>query len=139
MWIVIATSLREEGIACTWKFEPDLPLVWADQTNLMQVFLNLTINSRRALSTKKDGALSILARRERHRVLVEFIDNGGGVDRPEQLFHPFQAGAQNSSLGLYLSRAFLRSFVGDLHLKDLPCVACIIVELSQVSQYERAL
>ncbi|SRR6266851_5437108 len=137
--IVIAPSLREESIECTWTFEPDLPLVWADQSNLMQVFLNLTINSRRALSPKKDRALSILARRERHRVLVEFIDNGGGVDRPEQLFHPFQAGAQNSGLGLYLSRAFLRSFGGELRYKALPGGACFIVELSQVSQFEKAL
>jgi C4-dicarboxylate-specific signal transduction histidine kinase len=137
--IVIAPSLREEGIECTWKSEPDLPLVWADQTNLMQVFLNLTTNSRRALSSKRDRALSIHARSERHRVFVEFIDNGGGVDRPEQLFHPFQEGAQNSGLGLYLSRAFLRSFGGELRYKALAGGACFIVELSQVSQFEKAI
>jgi two-component system, LuxR family, sensor kinase FixL len=136
--IVIGSALREEGIECAWILEPDLPPVWADQTNLIQVFLNLTTNSRRALSPKKDKMLSISARNEGHRVLVEFIDNGGGVDRPEQLFHPFQAGAKESGLGLYLSRAFMRSFGGELRYKALPGGACFIVELSQVSQLEKA-
>jgi two-component system, LuxR family, sensor kinase FixL len=136
--IVITPTLRDEGIECAWMLEPGLPPVWADQTNLIQVFLNLTTNSRRALSPKKDKMLSVSARSEGHRVLLEFIDNGGGVDKPEQLFHPFQAGAQQSGLGLYLSRAFMRSFRGELRYKPLPGRACFIVELSQVSQLEKA-
>jgi two-component system sensor kinase FixL len=136
--IVITPALRDEGIECAWMLEPSLPTVWADQTNLMQVFLNLTANSRRALSSKKHKMLSISARSEGRRVLVEFIDNAGGVDKPEQLFHPFQAGAQQSGLGLYLSRAFMRSFGGELRYKALPGEACFIVELSHVSQLEKA-
>jgi PAS domain S-box-containing protein len=136
--IVITPALRDEGIECTWMLESGLPPVWADQTNLIQVFLNLTSNSRRALSPKKDKRLSVSARSEGHRVLVEFIDNGGGVDKPEQLFHPFQAGAQQSGLGLYLSRAFMRSFGGELRYNALRDGACFIVELSQVSQLEKA-
>ena len=135
--IVIASSLHEENIECDWSLEPNLPPVWADRTNLIQVFLNLTTNSRRALSLKNDRVLSVCARREGHRVLVEFIDNGGGVDRPEQLFHPFQAGAKQSGLGLYLSRAFMRSFGGELRYKALPGGACFIVELSPVNYFEK--
>ena len=129
---------REENIECAWVSDPELPPVWADRTNLMQVFLNLTMNSRRVLSLKNNPLLSISARIEDTRVIVEFIDNGGGVDRPEQLFHPFQAGAQQSGLGLYLSRAFMRSFAGELRYKALPGGACFIVELSPVSQLEKA-
>jgi two-component system sensor kinase FixL len=135
--IVIASSLHEENIECAWELEPDLPPVWADRTNLIQVFLNLTTNSRRALSRKKDRVLSVSAKRESHRVLVEFIDNGGGVDRPEQLFHPFQAGAQQSGLGLYLSRAFMRSFGGELRYKALPGGACFIVELTPANHFDK--
>lgn len=131
--IVIASSLREDNIECAWTLEPELPLVWADRANLIQVFLNLTTNSRRALSLRTDRVLSVSARKEGHRILVEFIDNGGGVDRPEQLFHPFQDGAQQSGLGLYLSRAFMRSFGGDLRYKALSGGACFIVELAPAS------
>jgi PAS domain S-box-containing protein len=131
--IVINPSLREENITSTWNVQPDLPTVWADRSNLLQVFLNLTTNSIRALSQTRDKQLSITTTVEIHCVLVEFIDNGGGVDRPEQLFHPFQQGAQSNGLGLYVSRAFMRSFGGELRYKALPGSACFLIELSPVT------
>ena len=51
--IVVAPSLLEENIEAQWTIEPGLPLVWADRPSLMQVFLNLTTNSIRALSKTK--------------------------------------------------------------------------------------
>lgn len=131
--IVIAPSIEDKDIACVWALEPDLPAVWADGTNLMQVFLNLTTNSIRTLSGKaSDRELTISARREGGRVTVEVLDNGGGVAEPSLLFHPFQTGAQNTGLGLYLARAFARSFGGDLRYKQLPGSACFVVELAPV-------
>ncbi len=131
--IVIAPSLEDEGIECVWKLDPMLPQVWADSTNLMQVFLNLTTNSIRALSGKAlDRQLTISATSESQRVLVEVLDNGGGVAEPAKLFHPFQTGAQSTGLGLYLARAFARSFGGDLRYKSLPGCACFVVELAAV-------
>ncbi len=129
--IVIAPSLQEHEIQSTWTIEPNLPPVWADRTNLMQILLNLTNNSLRAL-TKVDGgapSLVITAMSAGTMVIVELTDNGGGVDRPEELFHPFQAGAQATGLGLYLSRAFARSFGGDLRYVPLAGHARFTVEL----------
>ena len=117
--IVVAPTLREEDIEDHWDVEPDLPPVWADRGNLMQVFLNLITNSIRALSKRSDRTLSIVAKMESDRVVVECSDNGGGVAHPEYLFHPFQAGAESSGLGLYLSRAFMRSFGGELRYQPL--------------------
>lgn len=136
--IVISPSLSDEDIECVWTLERELPLVWADRTNLMQVFLNLTTNSLRALSGLKNKALSISTRNEGDRIFLEFIDNGGGIQHPEHLFHPFQNGAQATGLGLYLSRAFMRSFGGELRYKALPGSACFVVELSTVSQVEKS-
>src|SRR5580658_3001174 len=50
--IVVTPSLQEEEIETQWIVEPGLPLVWADRSSLMQVFLNLIANSTRALSKK---------------------------------------------------------------------------------------
>ena len=47
--IVIESSLRECGVSSRWEIEDDLPPVWADRQSLMQVFLNLTKNSERAM------------------------------------------------------------------------------------------
>jgi two-component system sensor kinase FixL len=137
--IVIAPELREENVDCVWTLAEDLPLVWADRTTLMQVFLNLTTNSRRVLSRMRDRELSIVARMENRRVVVDFIDNGGGVKHPDLLFHPFQDGAHANGLGLYLSRAFMRSFGGELRHRAVPGGACFIVELSPVNSVEGAL
>ena len=134
--IVISPALRDENVSGTWLTEEDLPLVWADRTTLMQVFLNLTTNSRRALSQMTDRNLSITARRDVRGVVVDFIDNGGGVKNPELLFHPFQDGAQANGLGLYLSRAFMRSFGGELRHQPVPGGACFTVELSPVNSLE---
>lgn len=135
--IVVAPSFSEEGIECTWSLEPDLPLVWADAANLMQVFLNLIRNSLRALSQVQNRVLSISAKLEHHRVLLEFLDNGCGVEHPERLFHPFQEGANATGLGLYLSRAFMRSFGGELRYKPVTGGACFVVELTPVNQARR--
>ena len=101
--------------------------------NLMQVFLNLTTNSVRSLAEKPgQRCLTISARNEGDRVRVEVLDNGGGVAQPSDLFHPFQTGARNTGLGLYLARAFARSFGGDLRYQPMPNSACFIVELAPV-------
>jgi two-component system sensor kinase FixL len=128
--IVIAPTLDEENIAAQWTAAPGLPLVWADRSILMQVFLNLITNSVRALAQKSSPALTVNARLEPDHVLVEFADNGGGVVHPEYLFRPFQDGAESTGLGLYLSRAFLRSFGGEIHYMGLPAGACFTVCLN---------
>jgi PAS domain S-box-containing protein len=130
--IVIAPMLEEEEITADWNTESSLPMVWADRPSLMQVFLNLVTNSIRALSTREARLFSVTAKTEGDRVLVEFADSGGGVAHPEQLFRPFQEGAESSGLGLYLSRAFLRSFGGEIRYLALPEGACFIVNLKSV-------
>jgi PAS domain S-box-containing protein len=128
--IVVDPSLREAGIDVHWAVEPALPAVWADQHSLLQVFLNLIKNSERALSHQRQRELRVSARMENHRVVVRFQDTGGGVTNPERLFRPFQQGAQATGLGLYLSRAFARSFRGDLRYEPEPHGSVFIVELA---------
>jgi len=135
--IVVTPSLQEESILTQWTIEPSLPMVWADRPSLMQVFLNLVTNSTRALSKREQPLLSIRARNMGEHVLVEVSDNGGGVAHPEHLFRPFQAGAEATGLGLYLSRAFLHSFGGDLSYVPHDSGACFIVELKSAAYSEQ--
>lgn len=128
--IVMAPALRDENITAQWETESGLPFVWADRSSLMQAFLNLITNSIRVLSKRENGVLSIKAKTEGNHVLVEFADNGGGVAHPEYLFRPFQDGAESTGLGLYLSRAFLRSFGGEIRYNALSAGACFIVNLN---------
>ncbi len=128
--IVIELALRQNGVEVEWQMEPGLPPVWADRQSLMQVFLNLTKNSERAVSQRSVRKLMITAGTVSGRVLVRFRDTGAGVSNPERLFRPFQAGAHATGLGLYLSREFMRTFRGDLRFEPEPDGASFIVDLS---------
>lgn len=135
--IVITPAFSEDQIQPTWHLDPSLPNVWADRTNLLQIFLNLTTNSIRALQqSAKPRTLTIAARRTGHLVAIELIDNAGGVAHPEELFRPFQPGAHATGLGLYLSRAFARSFGGELQYTAIPGHACFTVTLPAASNPE---
>jgi PAS domain S-box-containing protein len=131
--IVIEPALREQGIELKWAVEPDLPFVWADRNCLLQVFLNLTKNAERAMSNERRRELAIAAKFEDPWLKVLIQDTGCGVTDPDRLFRPFQEGSQETGLGLYLSRAFVRSFKGDLRYARSEPGATFIVELSPVA------
>jgi two-component system sensor kinase FixL len=132
--IVIDSALREGGVTTRWEIEDDLPPVWADRQSLMQVFLNLTKNSERAMEKRPQKELTVSARREGLGVAIRFRDTGGGVAHPERLFHPFQQDAQSTGLGLYLSRALMRSFKGDLHYEPETGGCSFVVELATAAR-----
>ena len=132
--IVIESEFREAGIAIDWEIEDELPPVWAARQELLQAFLNITKNSQRAMQQNPADAgekkMIVKASLELGSVLVRFIDSGPGVAAPERLFRPFQAGAEANGLGLYLSRAFVRSFRGDIHYQPQSSGACFAVVLA---------
>ncbi len=132
--IVIESSLRDGGITSRWEIADDLPPVWADRQSLMQVFLNLTKNSERAMEDQERRELTVSARSEGSGVAIRFRDTGGGVAHPDRLFHPFQQDAHSTGLGLYLSRAFMRSFKGDLHYEPETGGSTFVVELSSAAR-----
>ena len=127
--IVIEPSLREAGITAAWETAAGLPLVQADHHGLLQAFLNLARNSVRALENCERREMRVSAEVERDLVVVRFRDSGPGVANPEQLFKPFQPGAQSVGLGLYISRAILRSHGGGLRYERQDSGSCFTVEL----------
>ena len=111
-----------------------MPLVRADRYGLIQVFLNLAKNSRRAMESAEVKKLSVSAAADGRTVVVRFEDTGTGVSSPEDLFRPFQPGANSTGLGLYVSRAIMRSFGGELlyepRIKEC-CFAVLVPLLKQ--------
>jgi signal transduction histidine kinase len=133
--IVIEPSLREAGFSVNWKIDGDLPLVQADQHSLLQVFVNLARNIEQHGADWPDRKVWISAALESDLVVVRFLDSGPGVAQPEELFRPFQPGARSCGLGLYISRAIMRSHGGNLRYE--PCEgggACFAVDLWPVEK-----
>jgi PAS domain S-box-containing protein len=127
--IVIEPSLREAGITSVWEIGEGLPLVHADHHALLQAFINLSRNSLQALENCPRKEMRITASLERDLVVVRFRDSGPGVAHPEELFQPFQPGAQSVGLGLYITRAILRSHGGGLRYEPSAAGSCFAVEL----------
>lgn len=127
--ILIESTYVESDIIVQWDIQEPLPLVWADRYGLVQVFLNLAKNSQRAMRSTETKRLRIAARDENEKVAIRFEDTGVGVASPENLFRPFQPGAKSSGLGLYVSRAIMRSFGGDLVHEQRSEGCCFVVVL----------
>jgi len=127
--ILIETTYHESEINVEWDIEEPLPLVWADRYGLVQVFLNLAKNSQRAMMSTETKRLRIAASEEDGKIAIRFEDTGIGVVSPENLFRPFQRGAQSSGLGLYVSRAIMRSFGGELAYEPRSEGSCFVVSL----------
>jgi PAS domain S-box-containing protein len=125
--ILIETTYHESNIHVQWDVPVRLPLVWADRYGLVQVFLNLARNSQRAMAFSETKQLRITAAEENGKVVIRFEDTGSGITTPEKLFQPFQPGAKASGLGLYVSRAIMRSFGGDIGYEPRAGSCCFAV------------
>ncbi len=134
--IVIEPQWREIGGRVRWNIPASTPSVLADRYGLLQAFLNLARNSHRAVLESPLHELFISAGSDGGRVTVRFEDTGPGVASPERLFAPFQPGSDGTGLGLYVSRAVVRSYGGDLRWEQGHAGSCFVIEL-QSAEGER--
>ncbi len=132
---IISPTFAEAAVDLLWEVGEPLPQVRANHSGLLQVFLNLARNSCNVLQQSSGGKLCITAYALPKSVLVRFADNGPGVAPAEFLFQPFQPGASSTGLGLFVSRAIVRTFGGELHHSQRPGECCFIVELPAVAAH----
>jgi two-component system, LuxR family, sensor kinase FixL len=130
--VLLEPSYRDARIEMVWRIEEGLPLVFADRYGLAQVFLNLSLNSLRAMSATEKKRLTISSSVQTDAVVIRFEDNGIGISSPEDLFKPFQHGADATGLGLYVSRAILRNCGGELSFEPRSEGCCFAVSLARV-------
>ena len=135
--IVIEPSFSDSQISIRWELPASLPCLWADRQMLLQAFLNIAKNSQRAMEEQERKELTIRASVDGDFGIVRFTDIGPGVANPERLFAPFQAGAQASGLGLYLSRSFVRAFHGDIEYEPQAQGSCFAVMLALAVNRQR--
>jgi PAS domain S-box-containing protein len=112
--IIIEPSWREIGGTLEWEVPGRIAAVLAEPAGLLHAFLNLAQNSHRAVQDCESRILEVGVETSGKTVAVTFSDSGPGVAAPDRLFQPFQSGAESSGIGLYVSRAVLRAFGGDL-------------------------
>jgi two-component system NtrC family sensor kinase len=93
----------------------DLPLVFADLTELEQVLVNLINNSMHAM--KNGGKISIAAKRSADEVSISVRDEGAGIpkDDLDRIFQPFfttKPVGEGTGLGLSVCYGIVNSWGG---------------------------
>lgn len=126
--LVLDPYCEDAGIEVSWHYDvPDQLLqVRVDRHHLLQALLNLVKNSQRALQGSEVKRIAFSATAAREVVSLRVSDSGPGPAAIGRLFQPFQHGAASTGLGLYLSRALLRSFRGDLRYDPNPGCSFVI-------------
>jgi PAS domain S-box-containing protein len=129
---IVGPGLEEAGIQGEWEIHKGLPGVRVDRSGLLQVFLNLAKNSINALRGRPHARLRITAYGLDGTVVIRVSDNGPGIAAADRLFQPFQPGASSTGLGLFVSRAIIRTYGGELHQTQQKGECSFIVELPSV-------
>lgn len=130
--ILIESACRQASVELFWQIEEAPSIVWADRYGLIQVFLNLTKNSLRAMEDCSDRSLTVQTSIDDEYFIVRIKDTGPGIPDSQSLFQPFQHGAEASGLGLYVSQAIMKNFGGDLAFepRDLGCCFAITMQIA---------
>ena len=112
---------RINNIEIETNLSQDLPVIAGDQSQLQQVFLNLTTNAIDAIV--KEGRIQISSRIEADMILVDITDNGPGIpeDRQRKVFDPFYTtkdSGKGTGLGLWVSYDIVEKMGGTIRLKS---------------------
>ncbi len=84
-----AGELSQKMIFLEAQTRLTLPEVWADEQQLMAIFLHLINNAADAMATEGGGLLTVRSREENSNLVLEFSDTGPGVRDPQHVFDPF--------------------------------------------------
>jgi PAS domain S-box-containing protein len=87
-----AYEQRTNNIQIEIQFEPNLPLIFGNKSQLQQVFFNLVINAEFfMLESHNKGVLTITTLKMENSVRILFADDGPGISKNDmkRLFSPF--------------------------------------------------
>ena len=132
--IDVVISIRDyemtaRNIKIERDYQPDLPLVFTDPSQLEQVFLNLITNAEYAIhdNQEKAGTLSIATSvvpdNAGGTVVIEFFDTGAGIptDVLPKIFNPFfttKGVGKGTGLGLSVSYGIIKGHGGEISARN---------------------
>jgi signal transduction histidine kinase len=121
----VAAQAQEKGVRLELAAEASLPPVTVDGDRIAQVLRNLLSNALR--HTEAGGHVTVAARAEARRFVVEVADTGAGIP-PEDLPHVFDRfyradpsrsrATGGSGLGLAIARQLVRAHGGEISVRS---------------------
>ena len=114
-------QLQKAGIQIKTDLEPDLPPVHGNAGKLQQVFLNLFLNARDAMTA--GGTLEVRTWSEGPGVRVEVADTGHGIapENIHRIYDPFfttKAARKGTGLGLSVTYGIIQEHGGSIEVSN---------------------
>jgi two-component system sensor histidine kinase HydH len=125
---LIRMDTESVGVRVAMEMTDNLPLVRADQDKLIQVFLNLFLNSIQAM--EQGGLLDIHVTAQDGNVLFTLKDTGCGVSKEDlpRIFDPyFTTKPEGTGLGLAMSLKIIEEHGGTISFQSEEGVGTIVV------------
>ena len=127
---IIRETLRLAGnqivlskVKVDFKFTDTLPHVLGDRKQLIQVFLNIILNSLDAMQKGGTLTISIEISKNRDYVFTKFADTGTGIveEKLSFIFDPFyttKPEGKGTGLGLSVSQSIIKKHGGDIAVES---------------------
>ncbi len=128
----------------SWQrdYDPSLPDIEADESQLIQAILNIVRNACQALEQTDDAKIGLRSRvvRQftigaiRHRLVMQLdiTDNGPGItpELEERIFFPMISGrAEGTGLGLAITQTIVAQHKGSIQVTSRPGQTCFSIYL----------
>jgi len=87
---LLAGELRSAGVKCVCDVPSDIEL-HANPSQICQVLMNLFLNARDAMMSSEEKVLTVVAKKDGDRVVIDVSDTGCGIDEANvgRFFDPF--------------------------------------------------
>jgi two-component system NtrC family sensor kinase len=111
------------GIEFHEQFDPTIPRVMGDEYQLLEVCMHIINNSVDALKDRPKGSITLRTRSEHDFVVMEFSDNGPGLEDPARVFDPFYTTkplGEGAGLGLSASYGIIKEHGGLIQVFNRP-------------------
>ncbi len=134
----------EEPGKIHWRrdYDPSLPYVDADESQLIQAVLNIVRNATQAMQGMEDARIHLRSRvvrqftigtiRHRQVMQLDIIDNGTGIDPEleERIFFPMISGRPDGTgLGLAITQSIIAQHKGSIQAASRPGQTCFSIYL----------
>ncbi len=120
---LIEHDLQLDNIMINRSYDPDLPLVDADEDQLTQVFLNLLNNAKDAMKGREENIFTIQTKALNNEVEIRFSDTGTGIPKEllGKIFDPFYTTkdpGKGTGLGLSIIHSIIDKHNGTIKVES---------------------
>lgn len=119
----LSRAAKNRAIHANLELGPDIPNVFADSGQFLQVFMHVISNAVDAMEGSADNELRVSTKFSGEQVIIEFADSGTGLQEPDRVFEPFYTTKHvGKGIGLGLSTCYgiVRSHGGGITCRNAP-------------------